>query len=268
MRAIKGPSIWILLEFLVGAALALVFHFALHQPIVAYVVFGVGLLITLATWLIIDRIQLEIRTSNKIEGLLSEIKDTRFVEAARETVAECEHRLLELIKGRMRVGPDELSIIEIRSLQKTKHHAYAVCLGHPDEWDKQGWKNYLAENERAVQRGIHFTRILVLEKEAINDQAKRSVVQRHMQTGANVLVVWADETPHDLQRDFVIIDNEECLISEMLGTTKIIGGLITTDRDDIHEYLSVFEKLQIKAISAEQVLDLPQNSLQARRDNL
>lgn len=247
-------SIWVLIEFLVSAALALIFHFALHQPVVAYVIFGTGVLITLATYIIVERILTEIKESDRIKQLFSNIKDACFIEAAHKIIRECEHKLEELTKGKMKVRADELSLWEISALRKAKKRACAVCLLHPDEWDKQGWKNYLDENKKAVERGLQFSRILLLEKGAIKDTKKKAVIEHHIQTGADIMVVWIDETPRELQRDFVIIDDKECFISEMIGTTKIIGGVITTNKDDIREYLDVFERLQVKAISANQVL--------------
>ena len=249
-----NPLMWVLIEFLVSTALSLIFHFALHQPVVAYVIFGTGVLITLATYIIIERITTEFEEGNRIRQLVGNIRDPVFIEVAHNTVRECEQKLNGIAKGRMKVDADELSLLEVNALRNATKRACAVCLLHPDEWDKQGWKNYLVENKKAVERGLPFSRILVLDKESIKDTQRRTVIENHIQTGANIMIVWAHETPRELQRDFVVIDNKQCFISVMVGITKIVGGIITNNREDIREYLAVFDRLQVKAIDASQVL--------------
>src|SRR5690242_15878279 len=58
-----------LIEFVAGAGLAIFFHFVLHDRGTAFTVFGMGLLLSLATWLLREDI-VEIR-----ERLLEEYRE-------------------------------------------------------------------------------------------------------------------------------------------------------------------------------------------------
>jgi hypothetical protein len=47
----------ILIEFLTGSGLAIFFHWVLHSPEVAYTVFGIGILLSLATYFLREEME-------------------------------------------------------------------------------------------------------------------------------------------------------------------------------------------------------------------
>ena len=49
-KKIQGMAVFI--EFLASAGLAIFFHFALHNPEASYTIFGIGILLSLATYLL------------------------------------------------------------------------------------------------------------------------------------------------------------------------------------------------------------------------
>jgi len=53
----KIKNIAVLIEFLAGSGLAIFFHQVLHYPEAAYIIFGIGILLSLVTYLVREDIE-------------------------------------------------------------------------------------------------------------------------------------------------------------------------------------------------------------------
>jgi hypothetical protein len=92
-----------LIEFLVAGGLALGFHFGLSLEHEAYVLFGVGVLLTLAVHLILDRLHaVETRTvdaiarAHRIESAFERIQDPEAMVKSR-SVLDTTHHVLTML---------------------------------------------------------------------------------------------------------------------------------------------------------------------------
>src|SRR6185369_12752838 len=95
-----------LIEFLLGAGLALFFHFVLHDRVTAFTIFGVGLLLSLATWLlrediveIRERLLEEYREFHELPDAMRRIEDPECLLKAREIIARVSRNMSLLQRG-------------------------------------------------------------------------------------------------------------------------------------------------------------------------
>ena len=95
---IKTHNMAIFIEFVTGSGLAVLFHWVLHYKEAAYIIFGIGILLSLATYLIRE----EMETTR--EGLLdrySKAHETTFAIAG-ITDPECQTKAQEIMAGTMK----------------------------------------------------------------------------------------------------------------------------------------------------------------------
>src|SRR5919201_57088 len=95
-----------LIEFIVGAGLAIFFHLVLHDRVAAFTIFGVGLLLSLATWLLREDIveireQLleEYREFHELPDVMRKIEDPECVLKAREIIKRVKRNMSLLQRG-------------------------------------------------------------------------------------------------------------------------------------------------------------------------
>jgi len=90
----------IFIEFVTGSGLAVLFYWVLHYKEAAYIIFGVGILLSLATYLVREEME------NTREGLLDQYckaHETTFAIAG-ITDPECQSKAQEIMSGTMKTS--------------------------------------------------------------------------------------------------------------------------------------------------------------------
>ena len=91
----KIQNMAIFIEFLAGAGLAIFFHTVLHFPEAAYSIFGIGMLLSLATYLLREDIE---KTRHELIGQYNQAHEITFA-IARIGDPECHGKAEELLSG-------------------------------------------------------------------------------------------------------------------------------------------------------------------------
>jgi hypothetical protein len=120
----KISDIAVFIEFLAGSGLALFFHWVLHYPEAAFIIFGVGILLSLATYLLREDMG---KTRKELLAQYSNAHEITFA-IARITDPECLAKANELI-WRAPSGPSSCCSKGIHSLDETEYYGCSQVRG-------------------------------------------------------------------------------------------------------------------------------------------
>jgi len=191
-----------LIEFLLGSGLAIFFHFVLHDRVAAFTIFGIGLLLSLATWLlrediieIRERLLDEYREFHELPDIIRRIEDPECLLKAREIISRIKRNMSLLQRGYIPMDETEFMLEATKAADATQRTLKSVNPLTPG-WDTRGTiiKYYLA-NKRALERGVKITRTFVLRRDQLHEAEVQKLLRTHYEDGIEVKVVYRDELP-------------------------------------------------------------------------
>ena len=198
----KIQNMAVFIECLAGTGLAIFFHLVLHYAEVAYIIFGVGILLSLGTYLLREDIE---QTRDKLIERYDNAHEIPFA-IARMTDPECQEKAHEIMAGAMRT----LAQLQQGYIPLDETEFYMKGAKYMDEchrrvravdpvtvgWDSRGaLVNFYQANLRAIERGVHITRIFVINREDLSDQEVQKVILAQLRDGIEVRVAYRDELP-------------------------------------------------------------------------
>lgn len=259
-KDVKNKAVWF--EFLLSAGLALFFHMGLHNPQVAYTIFGVGLLLSLATYLLREAIERSEHAlirhydqAHEIAFALSQIKDAECrakAETMMEAVKQNFHLLLE---GFIPLDETEYYLAATKCMDQARNSVLAVDPLTPG-WTSRGvMLNLYQANQRALKRRVHVTRIFVIERDELRDPEVQKLLSMQLRDGIDVRVIFHDETAiksaagmhgaiHSF--DFTVYDRET-VIDAFARSGKHYGKK-TSSPAEIAKYTQLFALIEHSAI--------------------
>jgi len=199
-RKIHDMAIFI--EFIAGSGLAIFFHLVLHHEEAAYMIFGVGILLSLATYLLREDIG---QTREKLCDRYDHAHEITFT-IARMTDPECRDKAHEILAGAQRtlalllqgyVPLDETEFY-MKGTKYFDESARRVTSVDPVTvgWDSRGaLLNYYQANLRALERGVQVTRVFVLNREEMADPEVQKVLLLQVRDGIEVRIAHRDDLP-------------------------------------------------------------------------
>lgn len=240
-----------LIEFAAGSGLAIFFHVVLHHVEAAYIIFGVGLLLSLATHLLREdigqtreRLIEQYHQAHEITFAIARITDPECRDKAHEILAGAQRTLSLLMQGYVPLDETEFYMKATRYFDESKREVKTVD-PLTTGWESRGALiNYFQANIRAVERGVRVTRIFVIDREALTDAEVQRVIMLHLKDGIDVRIVHRDELPaaSDISGrdtacsfDFAIYDDKVAtevfsLPGKYFGRKTREGGLVETYR--------------------------------------
>ena len=197
---IKIQNMAVFLEFFAGAGLGLFFHWVLHYEEASYVIFGIGVLLSLATWLLredLDHVRESLteqyRHSHELTFAIAQINDPECQGKAQELVAGLGKTIALLRQGYIPLDETEFYLYGAKAADKAQKQIRAV------DPLTQGWSsrgaivNFYQSNLRARQRKVNVRRIFVLNREELQDQEAQKVLKTQLQDGIDVRIALRDE---------------------------------------------------------------------------
>jgi hypothetical protein len=254
----KISDIAVFIEFLAGSGLALFFHWVLHYPEAAYTIFGIGILLSLATYLLredIGKTRKELiaqyNNAHEITFAIARITDPECQAKANELMAVAKRTIQLLQQGYIPLDETEFYLEAASYVERTNCQVKAVD-PVTSGWDSKGsLLNYYQANLRAVQRGVNITRIFVINREELALQDIQKVILSQVRDGITVRIAYRDELPaaSDLSGrdtsgsfDFAIYDDRE--VSEVFGLTGKYFGRKTTKSVEIVKFQHLFKLIE------------------------
>ena len=199
-KKIQGMAVFI--EFLASTGLAIFFHIVLHDPEVAYTIFGIGILLSLATWLLREDLE---NTHHDLVDQYHQAHELTFA-LAQISDPECQIRAQELLAGNKRT----ISMLQLGFIPLDETEFYlegAKCTDMAQKRVKavdpitSGWLtrgplvNFYQANLRALDRGVAITRIFVMSREELSTPDVQKVLMIQHTDDIEVRIALREELP-------------------------------------------------------------------------
>ena len=262
----------VLIEFLAGSGLAIFFHLVLHSPEVAYIIFGIGILLSLATYLIREDLE---KTRHELIGQYHQAHEVTFA-IAQICDAECHSKAEAMLSGIKR------TIVQLQQgfipLDETEFYLEgAKCTDHAMRRMKtvdpitNGWYtrgalvNYYQSNLRALERGVAITRIFVMNHEDLDDPDSQKIMLAHYRDGIDIRIAFREELPTasnmtgrdtNSSFDFAIFDDQ--VATEVFPQSGTYFGRKTNQAVNVDKLLQFYELIEhsshVLAIEDERII--------------
>jgi len=251
----------VFIEFLAGSGLAIFFHFVLHNEMAAYLTFGVGILLSLVTYLVREDIAKtkselfrQYQQVHAIPQALAQITDPDCQAKAQELVAGTLKNMTLLQQGFIPLDEMDFYLEGGRLADQTLHRIKAVDpLG-------TGWQcraaliNFYQSNLRAVGRGIEITRIFVTSREELADPEVQKVLLAQYRDHIEVRLAFRDELPStvdiggsDVNSSFDFAIYDERAVTAVFVQPGKYHGRKTVRSTEVAKYLHLYERLEHSA---------------------
>jgi hypothetical protein len=257
----KMPNIAVLIEFLAGSALAIFFHQVLRYPEAAYTIFGIGILLSLVTYLLREDIA---KTRAELLEQYHQAHELTFA-IARISVPECQSKANELMASTMRtisllqqgyipMDETEFYLEGAKQMEQALHNA-KVADRITTGWDSRGaLHNFYQANLRAIERGVKITRIFVVNRENLAEPDFQKVLLTQYRNGIDVRIAFHDELPSatnisnrdtDSSFDFAIYDDR--VITDVFSKPGKYFGRKTSEPVEVAKYIHLYELVEHSA---------------------
>jgi len=253
-KKIQGMAVFI--EFLASAGLAIFFHFALHNPQASYTIFGIGILLSLATYLLREDLE---NTHHDLVDQYHQAHELTFA-LAQISDPECQVRAQELLAGNKRT----ISMLQQGFIPLDETEFYlegAKCSDMAQRRIKAvdpmttGWLtrgplvNFYQSNLRALDRGVAITRIFVMSREELADPDVQKVLMIQHADDIEVRVALREELPATAGNlggcdtnsscDFAIYDDH--VATEVFPQAGTYFGKKTSQIVNVERYQRLYE---------------------------
>jgi hypothetical protein len=257
----KMRKIAVLIEFLAGSALAIFFHQVLRYPEAAYTIFGIGILLSLVTYLLredIEKTRAELleqyHQAHELTFAIAGISDPECQSKAHELMASVMRTISLLQQGYIPMDETEFNLEGAKQMEQAVHHAKMVDR-ITTGWDSRGaLHNFYQANLRAVERGVKITRIFVVNRENMAEPDFQKVLLTQYRNNINVRIAFHDELPSttnisnrdtDSSFDFSIYDNS--VITDVFSKPGKYFGRKTSEPVEVAKYLHLYELVEHSA---------------------
>ncbi len=255
---IKTTHMAIFIEFVTGSGLAVLFHWVLHYKEAAYIIFGVGILLSLATYLVREEME------NTREGLLdqySKAHETTFAIAG-ITDADCQAKAQEIMAGTMKTIqmlqqgyiPLEESEFYLEGATQLDQATRQVSAVDPltDGWESRGaLLNFYQANLRALQRGVKVTRTFVINHDDLADQSVQRVILSQLRDGIDVRIAFREELPvnsgicgRDTNNSFDFALYDDRVVTDVFTQPGRYFGRKSSQPAEVAKYLSFYKLIE------------------------
>lgn len=192
----------VLIEFLAGSGLAIFFHLVLNHAEAAYIIFGIGVLLSLATYLLradIEQTREKLLDhydhAHELTFAIAQMADPECLAKAHEIMAGAKRTLALLQQGYIPLDETEFYMKGAKYMDEI-HHRVKVVDPVTVGWDSRGaLLNYYQANLRALERGVQITRIFVINREELVDAEVQKVLLPQLRDGIDVRIAYRDELP-------------------------------------------------------------------------
>lgn len=254
----KIQNLAVFIEFLASAGLAIFFHLVLHQADVANTIFGIGILLSLATYLLREDME---KNRHELIEQYHQAHELTFA-MAQISDPECKARAQYLLEGSKRtiqlLQQGYIPLDESEFYLEGAHCAEVTCQRiKAVDPITSGWLtrgvlvNFYQSNLRALERGVAITRIFVMNREEMADADVQNVLLTQYSDGIEIRVAFRDELPSaslvsgrdtDGSFDFAIYDDLSA--TEAFPTSGTYFGRKTGQSATVERYQRLYALIE------------------------
>lgn len=259
----KIQNIVVFVEFLAGSGLAILFHVVLKYPQAAYIIFGVGMLLSLGTYLIRDDIEKSRDTlldqyhkAHETTFIIAQIADPECQAKAHEVMAAAKRTLSLLHHGRIPLDENEFYLEAAKCSDQATHHIKAIDPLNAGWTTRGAFLGLYQANLRAIERGVKITRIFVVDDEELADPITQQILLGQFRDNIDVRIAYRDELPTANETsgretvssfDFAIYDDK--VITDLAMQSAKYFGTKTRETSHVDKYLRLFDLIDHVAYS-------------------
>lgn len=257
----KMHEMAVFIEFIAGSGLAVFFHLVLHNELAAYVIFGMGILLSLVTYLVREDVEksrnellAQYQQVHEIPFALAKIHDEECKAKAHELIAVTMKSLATLQQGYITLEELEFYLEGARLSDQAVRHIKAVD-PLTSGWQSRGaLLNFYQANLRALDRGVLITRIFVTTREELADPEVQKVLLAQYRDNIDVRLAFRDELPAAVDIsgrdtnssfDFAIYDGRA--VTDVFGQSSKYYGRKTCQPLEVAKYSYLFDLLEHSA---------------------
>jgi hypothetical protein len=220
---------------------------------VAFIIFGVGLLVSLATWLlrediaeIREKLLYEYREFHELPIALRKIEDPECQKKSQEIITRVIRNMSLLERGFIPMDETEFMLEATKAADATQLSLKSVNPLTPG-WDSRGAIiKYYQSNKRAVERGVKVTRTFVLRRDQLHEPDVQKMLRTHYEDGIEVKVAYRDELSvggevgwtKDCSFNFGIYDDK--FVVDVSAPAPYYG-IRTSQRVEVGRYLQILD---------------------------
>lgn len=251
----------VFIEFLAGSGLAIFFHLVLHNEEAAYLTFGMGILLSLVTYLVredVAKLKSELTTQyqqvHSIPFALSQVTDPECQAKAQDLIAGTLKNISQLQQGYIPLDEMDFYLEGARQSDQTVRQIRAVDPLSTGWLSRGALVNFYQSNQRAIERGVQITRIFVTTREEIADPEVQKVLQAQHKDGVEVRLAFKDELPSAIDfcgsdvygsLDFAIYDDRAA--TSVFSQAGKYYGRKTGQQTEVAKFLNLYERLEHSA---------------------
>lgn len=254
----KIQNMAVFIEFLAGAGLAIFFHWVLHYPEAAYSIFGIGILLSLATYLLREDLEKtrhelidQYHQAHEITFAIAQINDPECHGKAEEMLSGVKRTIALLQQGFIPLDETEFYLEGAKCSDMSIRRIKAVDpMTHG--WHTRGaLVNFYQSNLRAVERGVAIIRIFVMNREELADPEAQKILLGQYRDGVDVRIAFRDELPSasnmsgrdtNSSFDFAIYDDQ--VATEVFPQSGTYFGRKTVQTANVDRYLRLYELIE------------------------
>lgn len=247
----------VLIEFLAGASLAIFFHLVLHSPDVAYSIFGMGILLSLATYLLREDMEKtrhelidQYQQAHEVTFAIAQISDAECHTKAAAMLSGIKGTIVQLQQGFVPLDETEFylegakcSDLTIRRLKTVD----PITMAHPGG----ALVNYYQSNLRALKRGVAITRIFVMNHEELGDPDLQKILLAQHRDGIEVRIAFREELPtasnmseRDTNSSFDFAIYDDRMATEVFPQSGTYFGRKTSQAVNVNKFLHFYELIE------------------------
>ncbi len=255
----KIQEMAVFIEFIVSTGMAIFFHIVLHSPEVAYSIFGIGVLLSLATYLLREDLE---KTRHDLSEQYHQAHELTFA-LAQISDPECQQRAHELLAGNKRT----IALLQQGYIPLDENEFYLEGAKCSDMAQKRikavdpitsGWLtrgvllNFYQSNLRALDRGVAITRIFVMGREELTDPDVQKVLGSQFVDDIDIRIAFREELPNTASNlggrdtnssfDFAIYDDQTA--TEVFPQSGIYFGKKTSQAGNVEHYQRLYELIE------------------------
>lgn len=269
-----------LVEFLAGSGLAIFFHLVLDYAEAAYTIFGMGILLSLGTYLLREDIEKtrdalldQYHRAHETTFMIAQIADPECQAKAHEVMAAAKRTLSLLHHGRIPLDENEYYLEAAKCCDQTARHIKAVDPLHAGWTTRGALLGLYQANLRALERGVRITRVFVVDDEELLSPVTQKILLAQFRDGVDVRIAYREELPtandmsgreNDSSFDFAIYDDR--VITDLALQSSKYFGTKTRELSHADKYLHLFDLIDHVAHSVVEQEDMiiPAGTITAR----
>ena len=257
----KLQDMAVFLEFIVGSGLAIFFHMVLNYEQAAYVIFGIGILLALVTYLVREDIEktrtllsAQYQQAHEIPFAMAQIVNPECQAKAREVIGNTKKMLTLLQQGYIPLDETESSLERAKLCDQTTNHIKAVEPVTLDWLTRSTLLNFYQANLRALGRGVRIIRIFIINREDLANPEIQKVLLAQHGDNIDVRITYSEGLPtghyitgRDSSSSFVFaIYDDRVVIDAFVQPGKYFGRK-TSQQAEIDKYMHLYELIEHSA---------------------